>query len=140
MGDDADKHLEAAGGDCPDCPFCARVAESGSSAAAVAFPDAFPVSIGHTLVVPRSHEPDLFALAPSELDAVWALVASARAQLLETHSPDGFNIGVNAGEAAGQTVAHAHVHVIPRYAGDIPDPRGGVRWVIPEKAAYWRAG
>ena len=65
------------------------------------------------------------------------LVASVREQLQQEFKPDAFNIGVNDGTAAGQTVLHAHVHVIPRYAGDVPDPRGGVRWIIPEKADYW---
>jgi diadenosine tetraphosphate (Ap4A) HIT family hydrolase len=54
------------------------------------------------------------------------------------HHPDGFNIGINVGEAAGQTVAHAHMHVVPRYNGDVDDLKGGVRWVVPEKAAYWK--
>lgn len=119
------------------CPFCARVAELGTSADAVDFPDAFPVSPGHTLIVPRRHEADLFALEPTSLAAVWSRVAEVRDALQRTHSPDGFNVGINAGAAAGQTIAHAHVHVIPRYAGDVADPRGGVRWVVPERAPYW---
>lgn len=118
------------------CPFCERLA--GGDALAGRLPDAYPVADGHTLVVPRRHESDLFALAPAEWDAVWQLVADVKAELEVTYSPDGFNVGVNVGAAAGQTVAHAHVHVIPRFEGDVPDPRGGVRWVIPEKAPYWR--
>jgi 8-oxo-dGTP diphosphatase len=78
----------------------------------------------------------------SELDpdiqaAVWEAVRQTRELLKEQYAPDGFNIGLNDGKAAGQTVPHAHVHVIPRYEGDVPDPRGGIRWVIPERAAYW---
>lgn len=123
------------------CPFCIRVA-AGSfedhDACAVAFPDGFPLSNGHTLVVPRRHVGDLFALEPAELQAVVALVARVKARLAAAHRPDGFNVGVNVGAAAGQTVDHAHVHVIPRYAGDREDPRGGVRWVLPERAAYWK--
>ena len=69
---------------------------------------------------------------------VWRLVAAVRERLLAERRPDGFNIGLNVGEAGGQTVAHAHVHVIPRFLGDVADPRGGVRWVIPARAAYWR--
>jgi diadenosine tetraphosphate (Ap4A) HIT family hydrolase len=61
-----------------------------------------------------------------------------RRTITKKHRPDGFNTGLNAGEAAGQTVLHAHLHVIPRYRGDREDPRGGVRWIIPEKAQYWR--
>ncbi len=65
------------------------------------------------------------------------LVLEVREILAQSHSPDGFNVGVNAGDAAGQTVPHAHVHVIPRYRGDVEDPRGGLRWLLPERAAYW---
>jgi diadenosine tetraphosphate (Ap4A) HIT family hydrolase len=72
-----------------------------------------------------------------ERAAVWALVAEVRGLLAEEFGPDGFTIGLNDGPAAGQTVPHAHVHVIPRRSGDVPDPRGGVRWVVPHKAAYW---
>jgi diadenosine tetraphosphate (Ap4A) HIT family hydrolase len=107
------------------------------NAHAYSFLDAYPVSRGHALVVPRKRTPGLFDLEPRELDGVWELVARTRGLLVERFSPDGFTIGVNDGETAGQTVLHAHVHVIPRYRGDVPDPRGGIRWVIPEKAAYW---
>lgn len=120
-----------------ECPFCARVAEQSPSTDVADFPDAFPVSAGHTLVVPCVHEADLFALDPEVQTSVWMRVADVRERLRGTYSPDGFNIGVNAGAAAGQTVAHAHVHVIPRYSGDVPDPRGGIRWVIPDRAGYW---
>ena len=71
---------------------------------------------------------------------MWALVAQVRAVLLAELRPDGFNVGLNDGPAAGQTVMHAHVHVIPRRHGDVADPRGGVRWVVPDKAAYWAGG
>ena len=69
---------------------------------------------------------------------MWRLVSEVRADLERRFAPDGFNVGLNAGAAAGQTVDHAHVHVIPRFVGDVPDPRGGVRWVLPGAAAYWR--
>jgi diadenosine tetraphosphate (Ap4A) HIT family hydrolase len=68
---------------------------------------------------------------------MWRLVEALRRRLVESIAPDGFNIGINAGSAAGQTIGHAHIHVIPRFAGDVPDPRGGVRWVLPAKASYW---
>ena len=97
------------------------------------------VAQGHTLVVPRRHCADVFELTPAEFEAVWSVVRELRDELHARLRPDGFTIGVNAGEAAGQTVAHAHVHVIPRFHGDVPDPRGGVRWVIPQRAAYWEA-
>jgi len=79
-------------------------------------------------------------LPEEEQAAVWRLVAQVRASLLADLRPDGFIVGVNDGPAAGQTVMHAHVHVIPRRHGDVPDPRGGVRWVVPDKAAYWAGG
>ena len=104
---------------------------------AVALLDGFPVSPGHTLVVPRRHQGSLFDLPPEEQEDIWALVGLVRERLRFEHQVDGFNVGLNDGPAAGQTVLHAHVHVIPRYEGDLPDPRGGVRWVIPEKADYW---
>ncbi len=123
------------------CVFCERIASGQIKAEnelAVAIADAFPVTAGHTLVVPRRHVTEFFDLSDDEQEAVWRLVAVVRARLLETGKPDGFNVGLNAGAAAGQTVPHAHVHVIPRYAGDSKDPRGGVRRVIPGKARYWK--
>ena len=122
------------------CVFCDLIERGNYVFAndfAVGFHDSFPLSEGHSLVVPRIHAPDLFDLSREARMALWALVEEVHQQLTEELKPDGFNIGVNIGEVAGQTVHHAHVHVIPRRAGDIPDPRGGVRWVIPEKAPYW---
>jgi diadenosine tetraphosphate (Ap4A) HIT family hydrolase len=124
-----------------DCPLCGRI-EAGRLLAqrgvAVAVADAFPVSPGHSLVLSKRHVADLFDLPHAEQLALWSLVAEVREALRRAHEPDGFNVGVNAGAAAGQTVPHAHVHVIPRYVGDVRDPRGGIRWVIPDRAAYWR--
>ena len=120
------------------CPFCDRIRQAVKDGRrAVAFLDAFPVSAGHTLVMPTRHEPDLFALNAEEQQAVWTLVAQEHERLVEQLAPDGFNVGINVGAAAGQTVPHAHVHLIPRHAGDVPDPRGGIRWVLPDRAAYW---
>ena len=121
------------------CPFCQRVTADAllQNDAAIAFADGFPVSRGHTLVVPKRHVASVFELGAAELASLWLLVAEVRAALSRGLSPDGFTIGVNDGQAAGQTVAHGHVHVIPRHLGDVPDPRGGVRWVVPGKAAYW---
>ena len=124
----------------PLCPFCSRIASGDVTAVsehAVAFPDGFPVSRGHTLVVPRRHVPSVYDLTEAEQADVWRLAARVRARLAAELAPAGFNVGLNDGPAAGQTVPHAHVHVIPRYEGDVPDPRGGVRWVIPERAPYW---
>jgi diadenosine tetraphosphate (Ap4A) HIT family hydrolase len=104
---------------------------------AVAFPDAYPVSAGHCLVIPRRHEPDFFKLSREEQEDVWDIVWELRELLEAEHDTTSFNVGINAGQAAGQVVPHAHVHVIPRYLGDAPDPRGGIRWVLPDTARYW---
>jgi len=127
---------------CPPvaCPFCQRLSGGDLIAdgdLAAAFPDAFPLTPGHSLVVPRRHEPDFLALTPQEQAAVWALVAPVRRWIEARHAPEGYNLGMNVGEVAGQTVAHAHLHVIPRYRGDVADPRGGIRWIIPARAPYW---
>jgi diadenosine tetraphosphate (Ap4A) HIT family hydrolase len=124
-----------------ECPFCKRLQRHemlvASRERAVAFPDAFPVNPGHCLVIPRRHEADFFALSREEQEEIWDIVWELRELLEAEHDTTSFNVGINAGELAGQTVPHAHVHVIPRYAGDVPDPRGGVRWLIPERAPYW---
>jgi diadenosine tetraphosphate (Ap4A) HIT family hydrolase len=121
-----------------DCPFCrlppTRILEANSHAVAVA--DAFPVSPGHTLVIPRRHSADFFALTGEEVAAVYELLCRMKVQLDATHKPTGYNIGINSGEAAGQTVPHLHVHLIPRFLGDVPEPQGGVRNVIPGKGRY----
>lgn len=124
----------------PDCPFCQPRRWIVENAGAVAFLDGFPVSPGHALITPRRHVADLFELAPEELASVWTLLPAVRAHVATLHRPDGFNVGVNVGAAAGQTVGHAHVHLIPRYQGDVADPRGGVRWILPAKADYWSRG
>ncbi len=98
--------------------------------------DAFPVSPGHSLVISRRHVGDFFDLTATEVGDVLELVRSTRDQNNQTLHPAGYNIGVNVGKYAGQTVMHAHVHVIPRYPGDSADPTGGVRGVIPGKARY----
>jgi diadenosine tetraphosphate (Ap4A) HIT family hydrolase len=123
-----------------DCVFCDLITRGdfvASNDLAVAFHDAFPLNEKHCLVVPRRHEPDFLALTPEEQAAIWALVPVVRRHIEASGMPDGYNLGVNVGEAAGQTVAHAHLHVIPRRLGDVPDPRGGIRSVIPAKARYW---
>ena len=107
---------------------------------AVAFLDGFPITQGHTLVIPKRHVASLFELSEEEQAAVWRLVAHVRAKLVIEIQPDGFNIGLNDGTAAGQTVMHAHVHIIPRRKGDTADPRGGVRLIFPDKARYWEEG
>ncbi len=106
---------------------------------AIAIADAFPASRGHTLIIPKRHFVSLFDATDEERSALWELVEQSRQHLRSKYSPDGFNIGINDGIAAGQTVMHLHIHVIPRYAGDVEDPRGGVRWVMPDKAKYWES-
>jgi ATP adenylyltransferase len=125
-----------------DCAFCVRIDRGQHFAQndqAVPFLDEFPLTPGHSLIVPRRHEPDFLSLAPVEQSAIWELLPSVRSFIENTHRPSGYNIGINIGETAGQTVAHAHIHVIPRYPGDVPDPRGGICGVIPTKARYWES-
>jgi diadenosine tetraphosphate (Ap4A) HIT family hydrolase len=98
----------------------------------------FPVSEGHTLIVPVRHVASFFELTPAEQAAMLEALRKAKANLDAVLRPDAYNVGLNDGPAAGQTVMHCHLHLIPRYAGDRPDPRGGVRWVLPEKAVYWK--
>ena len=121
-----------------NCPFCAkldnRIFLDTDDVRGVW--DAFPVSPGHALLLPRRHFMTWFDATVEEQRALMAAVEITKGEIEKTHQPDGFNIGINSGEAAGQTVQHLHVHVIPRYSGDVPDPRGGVRWVIPDRAAY----
>ena len=122
------------------CPLCASIATRPLLAFnqhAVAFVDAFSVSPGHALVVPRRHVAGLFDLSADEYAALWTLLPEVKAAVQRDHAPAGYNVGVNVGPAGGQTVPHVHVHLIPRYEGDVPDPRGGVRWVLPARAAYW---
>ena len=121
------------------CPFCERIGQGlvdARSGLAASFADAYPVTDGHTLVVPVRHEADFFALTDAERADIWDLVNDVQRALADAGTR-ACNVGINNGETAGQTIAHAHVHVIPRRAGDVDDPRGGVRWVIPDKAPYW---
>jgi diadenosine tetraphosphate (Ap4A) HIT family hydrolase len=121
-----------------ECPFCrvpaGRILDRNELAIAVA--DGFPVSPGHTLIIPRRHVTDFFDLTEAELLAMATLACTARDRLGETLRPDGFNVGANVGAAAGQTVAHVHIHLIPRFVGDVPAPEGGIRNVIPGKGPY----
>ena len=98
--------------------------------------DGFPVSPGHALVIPRRHVATWFDATAQEQASLLKGIEIAKQEIEKQYQPDGFNIGINIGEAAGQTVSHLHVHLIPRYTGDVEDPRGGVRYVIPEKGNY----
>jgi diadenosine tetraphosphate (Ap4A) HIT family hydrolase len=121
-----------------DCPFCQLPAERAldGNAHAVAVADAFPVSPGHTLIIPRRHTASFFELTAEEVVAVHELLCGAKERLDSTLHPGGYNLGANVGATAGQTVMHAHVHLIPRYSGDVADPAGGVRNVIPGCGPY----
>lgn len=121
------------------CPFCTLPPERIliDSPRALVIRDGFPVSPGHTLIIPKRHVGSWFDITDAERDAIAALLTQAKAQLDKELAPDGYNIGINDGAAAGQTVPHLHMHLIPRFNGDRDDPRGGVRWIMPEKADYW---
>lgn len=121
------------------CPFCtlpvARIALENELA--LAFRDGYPVTPGHSLVIPRRHVEDYWGLTDSERQACHELLVQVRNNVLRVDSTvTGFNIGLNAGFSAGQTVFHCHFHLIPRRDGDAPNPRGGVRHVIPGKGSY----
>ncbi len=116
----------------PTCVFCApdrRIL--AENPLAQAFYDINPVSPGHALIVPKHHARTIFDLDPAWYAACFDLVREVREILALEYAPDGFNIGVNCEQAGGQSVWHAHIHVIPRYKGDVEDPLGGVRNVIP---------
>lgn len=117
------------------CPFCEHDSIIDGDLMHVRY-DKYPVSEGHCLVVPKRHVETWFDMSKEEQAEAFELIDKVKAMLDEKHSPDGYNIGMNCGENAGQTISHAHIHVIPRYKGDMPNPRGGVRGVIPEKQSY----
>jgi diadenosine tetraphosphate (Ap4A) HIT family hydrolase len=123
----------------PDCPFCNPDAERElivESATAYAIYDKFPVNDGHALIIPKKHCTDYFLLTFKEQTACLLMLNKVKEIIAAEFSPVGFNIGINIGEKAGQTVHHVHIHLIPRYNGDVEDPRGGVRGVIPNKQKY----
>jgi len=122
-----------------NCPFCSlpQALIISESDLVLTIRDAFPVSPGHTLIIPRRHVASIFELDIMEKAAILGALEEAKKALDREFSPAGYNIGVNDGQPAGQTIPHVHIHLIPRYEGDSQDPRGGVRWVFPEKANYW---
>jgi len=117
------------------CPFCECDSIIDGELAYARY-DKFPVSKGHCLIIPKRHVKTWFDMSKEEQTEAFELIDQIKALLDEKYSPDGYNIGMNCGEAAGQTIPHAHLHVIPRYKGDMENPRGGVRGVIPEKQSY----
>lgn len=121
------------------CPFCTLPEDRILLAdpLAVMIRDAYPVSPGHALIIPRRHVASFFDVTDAERQSLLSLLDGARLKLDAEFRPDGYNIGINDGPTAGQTVPHLHIHLIPRYHGDRPDPRGGVRWIFPDRADYW---
>lgn len=121
------------------CPFCKAESDReiiASSSLSVAFFDGFPVSPGHALIIPKRHVSSFFDLSKEEQQDLLNLAERVKRIVEERYHPDGYNIGINVGEAAGQSIFHVHMHLIPRYKGDVPNPRGGVRGVIPSKQNY----
>jgi diadenosine tetraphosphate (Ap4A) HIT family hydrolase len=122
------------------CLFCTPRGVTRRNELAYTTRDSFPVSPGHTLIIPFRHCADFFDLSPEEVAACMELVGAAKKDVDAELGPDGYNVGVNVGPAGGQSVMHVHVHLIPRYAGDHPRPQGGVRQILPWKADYPRGG
>jgi len=123
----------------PSCPFCALDPAKilVQDPWVMTIRDTCPVSPGHTLILPKRHIASLFEATEAEQLALLRVLSKAKIGLDRELRPDGYNIGINDGEAAGQTIMHLHIHLIPRYLGDREDPRGGIRWIFPEKAVYW---
>jgi diadenosine tetraphosphate (Ap4A) HIT family hydrolase len=121
------------------CPFCSLSDDRivGQNEHAVWIRDGFPVSPGHSLVIPKRHVGSFFEINAHERAALLELLDQAKTSADAEFQPAAYNVGINDGAAAGQTVPHLHIHLIPRVHRDQVDPRGGVRWVIPEKADYW---
>jgi len=122
-----------------DCPFCKPDPTRepiASSALAYAIFDKYPVSEGHALIIPKIHEPAYFQLPVNYQQACWQLLNEVQTIIRHQYQPDGFNVGININDAAGQTVPHVHIHLIPRYIGDVEDAVGGVRGVIPARRRY----
>ena len=121
-----------------NCIFCGDPSMVIENDLAFAHFDSYPVNPGHCLIIPRRHVAEYFEATTEEKAAIWALVDEMKIILDKKYKPDGYNVGVNVGKAAGQSVHHVHIHMIPRYKGDMEDPRGGVRGVIPHKQKYLR--
>lgn len=123
-----------------DCLFCNMKTDNDQilleSRHAYVIYDKYPVNPGHALIIPKRHMKDYFDLEPEEEAEIWALVKKTKALVDDMLHPDGWNIGINCGKAAGQTVFHLHVHLIPRYNGDVDAPEGGVRGVVPKRMKY----
>lgn len=122
------------------CHFCNQDVNTGiieETQLAYAIYDKFPVNIGHALIFPKRHVQDYFGLTNEEQRSCWELVNHIKDKLDSEYNPDGYNIGINNLFAAGQTIPHVHIHLIPRYQGDVDRPHGGIRGVIPERKEYF---
>jgi diadenosine tetraphosphate (Ap4A) HIT family hydrolase len=122
-----------------ECPFCNLDSQRElilESQYTYSVYDKFPVSKGHALILPKRHCADYFELTLEEQSACWSMVNTVKQILMQKFNPDGFNVGINVNKEAGQTIPHVHIHLIPRYKGDVKDPEGGVRGVIPEMRMY----
>ena len=122
----------------PDCPFCGEPEIIIENDLAFAHYDTYPVSEGHCLLITRRHVAHYFEATDEEKAALWNLLNEVKPVIDREFGPDGYNVGVNVGAAAGQSIPHLHIHLIPRYAGDVENPQGGVRGVIPHKQKYVR--
>ncbi len=120
------------------CPFCDPDPDDVVLENQLAYArfDRYPVSHGHLLIIPRRHVASLFDATDAEIAHLWDIIAQLKPLIDDQFAPEGYNIGVNDGHAAGQTIMHLHIHLIPRYPGDMDDPKGGVRGVIPERQKY----
>ena len=121
---------------CPFCRLARRVEIICETATCVAFYDGYPVSPGHALIIPKRHVASYFDLTNHEREAMNVVLQYVKQKVDERFHPDGYNVGINVGEHAGQSVFHCHIHLIPRYKGDVSNPKGGVRGVIPNKQNY----
>ncbi len=120
----------------PNCPFCVKPDAVIENELAFARYDGYPVSASHCLIMPRRHVAEYFQATAEEKTAIWSLVDEMKVIIDQECQPDGYNVGINIGESAGQSVPHIHVHIIPRCEGDMENPRGGVRGVIPGRQKY----
>lgn len=118
------------------CPFCSFDDIVLRNELAYVRFDKHPVNPGHCLIITFRHVADFFATTDDERQAMLALTEAAKQMLDRNFAPQGYNLGINVGKVAGQTVPHVHLHLIPRYAGDTGNPRGGVRGVIPVRQNY----
>ena len=119
-----------------NCPFCSKSEFILENEFWICIYDNYPVSKGHTLIIPKRHFNDYFLTTEVERSSFDKILFDVKEHLDKEYSPDGYNVGFNVNEEGGQSIFHCHIHVIPRYRGDIENPRGGVRGVIPSKQNY----